>query len=371
MRSRILLLATVLASVLLPAPSASAADAAINVIGRDRNNGWWSEMATAADGNPMIASFNASNRSVEVRTCLNEDCTRVRTGVITSGFVFHDLDVAIGPDGLPVFAVTSVNVQFGGGSVAVVKCSDIHCEGAKATNRLWWGLDGGPGHVSIDVDADNEPTVIYTARGSWNSAYSTTLVSCGDPACTSTRRETRPLGLARSHDVAIGPDGLPVLALGPAAGQPRVTLERCTEPTCRERTSTPIGSANAGAPRLASNGKEITVVSVDEKSRIERVVCDIKECSRPETISDERVKAGLPNVAYVESGLSVVGYTDHTDDGLWISRCARSCDREQIVAGRAGWNGLAVGVASSDGVAYISFHESTGRRLAWAQIGVL
>lgn len=355
-------------AVLLPATSADAAGSEIHVIPRGDHTGFWSEMAIAADGNPMIASYNHGTQSVEVTTCYNPECTRARGAIVATGVPLADIDLAVGSDGLPVIAYTIRGFFLPGGFANVIKCSDAFCQRSRSYQRVFSSFSGDVGNISVDVDQHNNPTVIVDGSYEANGPRFTQLVSCGDPACRPADQRVRGLGVGRGHDVAIGPDGLPVIALNAVNRGARMTIERCADLRCKVRTSESIGNVGSHTPRVASDGKEITVVAVDVKQRAERIVCNASKCYEPQRISQDRVRVVSPNVAYSRAGATVVSYTDSARAGLWFSRCRSTCDRELLVDGDAGATFTRVGVTAREGVGFVSFFVPSQARLGIASV---
>lgn len=349
-------------AVLLPAAGARAANGEVHLIDRDVDNGLRSEMAISADGYPMIASYNDSIPSIELSICYNHECTRARSATLIRGLYDVDFDLAVGPDGNPVLAFKVAGFR---GSVNVLKCSDAFCRRTPTIWQVWSTLVGRVGNVSLDVDALNNPTVVFDWSNDGNDASATTLVSCGDPQCADNDTQWR-LGSGRSHDVAIGPNGFPVVALGSVDPFRPMTMEFCKDARCETRKAVLLESNGSIHPRLATDGRYITMVAEDRQRRAERTLCVVGLCTGQQVISDPGVRAVKPNVAYSKRGVAVVSYTDSSRADLWMHLCTSSCSGDRLVQGKAGTSLTRVGMASDDELAFISFFEPTNRQLALA-----
>ncbi|MCP2338992.1 hypothetical protein [Actinomadura rupiterrae] len=177
----------------------------------------------------------------------------VTAGVVTvpsnaeEGLWAHPLAVATGRGGRPVAAFQDL----ARGDLYFAACTTTSCP-ATATRLVSGGTGGAPsdefssardGGVSVVVPPDDRPLIAYR-DGHTGTAR---LLRCRTPACPA----ADPIGLGDAGSrfapsMALGPDGLPVIATYGPSGH-AVTVIACRTADCARRTTSRI-AANRGTP---------------------------------------------------------------------------------------------------------------------------
>lgn len=215
--------------------NAACTTAAINPVDVSASRvGFFTSIAIASDGFPVIGYHDATAFSLKVAKCTNAACS----GAVTitqvddpANSVGTYASIAIGSDGLPVITYRDDTAMF----LKVAKCANAACSGAgTATITAVDQLGSNVGtETSIAVGSDGLPVISYRDI----TAGSLKVAKCADAACTGTATITTVdddssniVGLYTS--IAIGSDGLPVIShWDGTAGALKVA--KCGTASCR------------------------------------------------------------------------------------------------------------------------------------------
>lgn len=186
-------------------------------------------LAIGADGLPIIA--RSGGTSLRVTKCGNQACTAgvVSTTADTAGFQLGITpSIVIGADGRPLIAHRSFS--FSGTTLRLTVCGDAACSTGNLTRTLDAAASAGLG-LSMALGTDGHPVVSHID----DNTGIVRVTSCASADC-STGVATRPVSgsagtFAVLTSMAIGIDGLPLIAFGDSANNLRVA--RCGSPTCR------------------------------------------------------------------------------------------------------------------------------------------
>lgn len=286
--------------------------------------------------------------------------------------------MAIGRDGFPIIAVHDIGLQ----DLVVIKCNDRECRapGEKVSTVL--GADGLAGFAaSIAIGTDGLPVI---STFTWEGQYSSVVVKCNDTACkgadeTVTELEG-PLASAASSSIAIGTDGLPVIAYPLATGGVRIV--RCDNPACtgsgQSFNSRDTGKSLA-SPSLAIGVDGFPVVAYHDTGAgdLDVLKCDDPACDvGGEVISsvDSTNNVGTgSSLAVAPDGNPVISYQDSTLLALKVAKCNDwGCEGANETVTVVDDPGNNVGGSSSiaigtDGAPVVSYHNQTAKSLRFAR----
>ncbi len=228
-----------------------------------------SALTVLPDGRPIAAYLDSSPVDLNAVTCellnldrLNRTCPAPEVNLLDFGGAnFEVMDVTIGSDGLPVVSYMrqSDDNEASTEDLFVYHCADPTCRaGRKSLVTTMLPALGGTGFTSIAVGADGLPIVAAGgAPGTPGSSSGNGLVTaaCADLACTAaTVVRNGPAGSPVSFvSVDIGPDGLPLVAYRNDVAQ-RLELLRCLTPRCDGATETFVVDGTGDTGLFASLG---------------------------------------------------------------------------------------------------------------------
>jgi hypothetical protein len=190
-----------------------------------------SDMALGSDGNPIFVGGDAAGAGVVVTHCGNPACSAGNTSVPLSTTA-SAARITVGLDGLPLVAMVS------DGTLTVTRCLDLAC-----TSAIESPVGSASGlHFGIVIGSDGLPLVVSAESGLRR------VIHCGDAACAAGNTTVDvPLQHATGvgAEVAVAPNGLPVIAFRYEAPFPQVEdgvkLHFCAELTCSTgATSAPV-----------------------------------------------------------------------------------------------------------------------------------
>lgn len=169
---------------------------------------WWMnslDLALLPDGRPVIAAAQ-SNGEVRFVECADQSCSSSERITVdqTLGDVTTAIDV--GSNGLPILA------HYDDGEMTVTACQDTACDISTVTavGEATAGFNGSV-RPSIAFGPDGNPMISYWAP------RALMVAACHDPACTSSTVDI--FAAVRTYDLAIFPDGSPVLTYFVYSGQ--------------------------------------------------------------------------------------------------------------------------------------------------------
>ncbi len=186
-------------------------------------------LAIGAAGRPIIA--RSGNTVLRVTKCGNDACTagNVSTTVDTAGFqIGITPSLVIGAGGRPLIAHRTSS--FSGSTLRLTVCGDAACSAGNVTRTLDAASSPGVG-PSMALGSDGFPVVSHISQTSGEVR----VTSCGNADCSAgvvTVPVSGPAGpFGDLTSLALGVDGLPIIAFADSAYNLRVT--RCGSPACR------------------------------------------------------------------------------------------------------------------------------------------
>jgi uncharacterized repeat protein (TIGR01451 family) len=179
-----------------------------------------SAVAFGSDGLALIAYYDATNRDLKIAHCLTVDCTSsTKTVLDGAGDVGSALALAVGADGLGLVAYLDATL----GTVKVAHCADAACTTA-STATVGTGASPYQG-IGIVIGSDALPLIVYNTVN-----FRAASAHCLDAACSSASVTVLSFGGGtRTASLAIGGDGLPLLALGDGFS---LSVSRCVDLAC-------------------------------------------------------------------------------------------------------------------------------------------
>lgn len=257
-----------------------------NIVDATGNVGQLGAIAIGLDGNPVIAYYLFTgpffyDGDYKVAKCANPACSGAASITVfdTNGAasVASQIGIAVPVDGLPVIAYQVSNA----GTSAVLwaaKCANAACTGTPTRTAVH--SDAGftiGNYAALAVSAANRPAIAYTGSGGQLA-----LARCLNASCSSSAFDVVPNADASYMDIAIGPDGIPVVSQqNPASDDLVVT--RCLGSDCAQAGTevfvlqaavdgnggahTSIAIGNDGLPVIAFEaGGDLRVVKCGNRS---------------------------------------------------------------------------------------------------------
>jgi hypothetical protein len=330
-------------------------------------------IAIGSDGMPRVAWANAGDNTFRFATCTTLDCSEsgletVAGAVGTSGSMVLDAG-----DGmlLAYYDDTERALAFDDG---VVRPIDDPADDVGMYASLV--LDGAGRAVIAYDDLSNE---------------SLRLAACADSACTSVSIVTvddDPLALIGGHvDVAIGADGLPVMAYAVMPGG-SLRVAKCEDATCASRTIHDLDQPSVGqfaSIAIGADGNPIaSYYDFHQNGALKVAKCTDAACVQPAIVSlldDRGRQVGVFNaIAIRPDGNPVISYRrcffDAVDCVLAVAECRTpDCSgpvdlltvdhRDDEIVGDN--TDIRIG---ADGAAVISYYDETTSSVHFAKCSV-
>jgi hypothetical protein len=257
---------------------ASAVDVGLpfTVLDREGDVGEGITVFVGADGIPHIAYIRTTQQEgapteIRVATCSDSACTSAGIAVTIAETLppesgrrmVRNVAAIVPADALPLVAWIEFDETEDGGDTAlrVYKCADTSCSGGSVSEV---GAAESWSQLEIALGVDDLPVLAFSAQESIH------LVVCSDAACEGPV-DTSVLdfqGLNTPMAMAVGEDGLPVLAFGrfigdgePAAS---LTVARCTDTRCADApvvVDTGIAGHGVEGMGLDANGNPVMVIA--------------------------------------------------------------------------------------------------------------
>ena len=198
-------------------------------------------IAIGADGNPLVMYMSTDpTRGLWVARCLDPGCSSANLqSVDINHGDFHRFDLAVGSDGLPIYAV--FNSSYGLFALTVGHCVDDSCSSGSATQlQSWKGDYEGWGFPSVAIGTDglpviayNDLSVDYAPDGREIHNESVKVAHCLNVECTSYTTSVVANERAYFVEIDIGGNGLPIVAYQSIAGVLwNVKVAACSDITC-------------------------------------------------------------------------------------------------------------------------------------------
>ncbi len=205
---------------------------------------------------------------VELALCDDVACARRRVvpvGDIVDSFTIHDMDarvlaVAVSPDGRPVVAYTDRGTH----KLTVASCESascahpsIHAFDLPALTRYTWLTSTL--RTQVAVRPDGRPVIVYSDPG---DGHTSTILLCSDPACSGPPRfvPVPEVVAVSAPGLALDAHGLPLLA-GYRWKGALIDLVACGDQNCARRSASPLLPAGGV-------GQFDLVIGSDQRPRI-------------------------------------------------------------------------------------------------------
>jgi hypothetical protein len=278
--------------------------------------GQYSSLAIAGDGNPVVSYFDATSFDLKIAHCKHPTCLDGLAGPpdvntpVSTGFVGLESSLAVGADGNPVVAYWDANTS--PAKLYLLKCNDVACApGGDQANPVAPIAGGANLHASVAIGTDDNPVISYYLTGE----NVLKVAHCNDPACAGNNETVTtvdPSNAGHFSAIAIGSDGNPVVVYlrGPGMG-----FAHCTDSSCTGAQLTTI-VANHGAYQdvvIGSDGYPTIAYYDDAAGGLMKVMhCNDLACSG----GNEQLSTveGLGFASFVSAaigidGLPVVAYS--------------------------------------------------------------
>lgn len=220
-------------------------------------------VVVGTDGLPLIAYF--ANPGLKVAHCGDATCASVTFASLPE--TANEIDFAIGADGRGVASYADALNR-----IRVARCADATCTSLTSAT-----IDSGVwlrGRTSIAIGADGLPLVTYLAYPA-ASGETTVLkaVHCSDVACaaaTVSNLGTVPVdGLTRGTDLAIGADGLGLVAYAQRnANEPAIVVAHCSDAVCSRATRVTAPSAVGSGGALFAVSQPAIGIGLDGRGLV-------------------------------------------------------------------------------------------------------
>jgi hypothetical protein len=279
--------------------------------------------------------------------------------------------MTIDPEGLPVI-VFLANDFAGDGSARLVRCRDASCRAFDTKGLYPPAIDYAsvtPGSVGVGIGGDGNVVFTYV-----NVDIGLFVGHCDDPDCVNITNS--PLENGSSPSIAIGRNGLPVLAYQRAEG---LKIVRCTNAACTA-TNTPLlldGAPSVGEYNsVAVDAADIPVVSYYDRANgaLKVVRCANPACSAaetPSTVASGHNVGSHSALAIGVDGIPVIAHYDFSFNSLLLSRCTTAAciaAHPAITLAQGGAPGRFNSIAiREDGVAVVSTFDATTHDLRIAR----
>lgn len=298
--------------------------------------GLYLDIAMGSDGLPVIAYFEGSTRALKVVHCGNTACA----GNVLATTVDDPANqvglypsIAVGSTGLPVISYYDSTARV----LKVAQCYLPNCGDSGSGAALPTIVDGGPNQVgqqsSIAIGLDGLPVIAYLDA----TANALRVAKCSNTACSGAPTITTvddPVNLVGAYaSLAIGSDGVPVIShIDRTANALRVT--RCANAACTgSATSTNVDDpANVitfqTAIAIGSDGLPLISYYDSTANTLKVAHCSDVACATPATLTVVDNPANdvgaYTSIAIGADGLAVISYHDATAGALKVAKCTNT-----------------------------------------------
>ncbi len=332
-------------------------------VGEVENN---TSIAVGSDGLPVISYFvdGVIEGAIRVAKCANAACTGATTiSTLASGWPSFYRSIAIGADGLPVIAFDGPS-----GTLQIARCANAACTGTSTITTV----DDPPAnevgaHNAIAIGSDGLPVISYQD----SSAGALKVAKCANAACTGlatiTTVDDHPVqSLGEFSDIAIGADGLPVISyINSALGALKVA--KCANAACTGvATITTVDDPSntlSGQTSIAIGPDGLPVIAYRDETaqQLKIAKCVNQACTGTATITS-LTGGRFASIAIGADGLPVVSSSSSTGDRLFVTKCGSpECfafgSTVSVVDGPdstlSGYTSIAIGIDGLPVVSYI------------------
>lgn len=208
----------------------TAGNVASVVDGAGSNVGQHTSIAIGVDGLPVVSYYDSTNSGLKVAKCGDASCSAGNTLTLldADGLMGQGTALAIGADGLPVIAY----VDYTNRTLKAAKCGNAAC----TDGNVYTVVDpaGTPGRtLSITVAPDGLPVISYQD----DTKKDLMVAKCGNAECSANNTivvlEASPtVILGQYSSITIGMDGLPLVAYNDGTGRD-LKVAKCANAFCR------------------------------------------------------------------------------------------------------------------------------------------
>lgn len=289
--------------------------------------GQYTSIAIGQEGLPVVAYFDNTAGRLLAAKCRNSACSGVSTLSVVddpASVAGIYLDIAVRPDGRPVISYQDVTAQ----QLKLAVCNQSDCSGginAVVTIATPYGFGE---YSSIAIGSDGLPVI--AARDTASQALR--LVKCTGWPCSATIAQiddpTNSVGHAVS--VAIGSDGFPVMSyFDLTAGD--LKLAKCANLDCTSVATLTLDTAgNVGdhsSIAIGSDGSPVISYHDASNAALKIAKCGNAGCGSVTltTVDDPATLVGLyTSIAVGIDGLPVVSHHDSVAGTLRVTKCANA-----------------------------------------------
>ena len=196
--------------------------------------------------------------------------------------------VVIAGDGLPLIVFQSGDSP----ETHIVKCGDPSCSTISSTSTVPF-----PGQEYIAVGPDGLPVMAFTPAAftpaeEGTDELSIWVVKCNDVACAD-YTQTQIGAQLGVRDLAVGPDNTPAIVASGLEDDTNTVFIRCLDPACAEHSTVPFSEGSQSNPSLSIGTDNIPVVVLtraaagSEDAELHVIRCQDPECAgaRSETVT--------------------------------------------------------------------------------------
>lgn len=331
------------------------------------NQGTYTSIAVGVDGFPIISFHDDFENDLEVVHCLDTSCLESNQYTIdgVTDNVGDYGNIAIGWRGNPYIAYYDATNT----ALKLARCNDVSCSTSTTYTVDDSELVGGG--VRMAVPGDQKAVMVYFDAA--NSAIKYARCTASDYSCSLknintvvTVAETPGIGLA----IAINSDGNPIISFrNNTTGILKVL--HCNNLDCSSSVTNPIESAMSGAIAVGADG--LPVLAYRSDAGVLTVAhCDDISCTSSSSVVVDTADPREVAMAIGFDGMPVISYRDQDNTSLKVAHCrtlaCTSADVHTIdnTTDTGRYSSIAIGF---DGLPVISYHNSNAGDLEFVKCG--
>jgi hypothetical protein len=295
--------------------------------------GQYSSMTVGVDGLPIISYYDRGNANLKVLHCGNVLCNagNIATTMDAMGDVGQYSSIAIGVDGLPVVSYYDASPNF---NLKVLHCGVPDCSDFASNTVLTVDSTNQVGdHSSIAIGADGLPVIAYHyVSGSPSFVYALRVMHCGNVTCSGTNTTFTTDNVYDDGEytsIAIGSDGLPVVST--RATQTLAVLH-CGNVACNSGnlfTTVDVGSATTYTSlTIGADGLPVISYRGFSDNGLKAVHCGNVACSAGNTVGTLDIATASVGkytaITLGADGLPIISYWDETETNLKVVHCSNA-----------------------------------------------
>jgi hypothetical protein len=291
------------------------------------SNGVQSSIKINGSGNPVVAYYDFTKKSLKMLTCGNASCTagNTITTVDANGAVGPYPSLVLSNNGNP--AVSYLDLT--NGKLKILRCGNAMCTSGNTTASIS-SVSGVTGYFSsLKLDANNLPVVSFynLTNGDLN------IVRCGNASCTSSNTVVVPdaasqVGMYTS--LRLDANNNPIVSYYDASNGDLKVLH-CGSTTCNPN-SVVVGdsTANVGqysSIKLDSMGKPVVSYWDQTNGDLKLLHCGNANCTAGNSITKPDVigNTGWDTSLQIDSiGNPVMSYFSNTDGAMKLLHCSNA-----------------------------------------------